>query len=329
MARRPNVGLLCLRFEHARLSSICANVARSARCGLIFIGASVNSRTSAIPEFPSADRAPVTVAVVVPYHNDSVTVGRALDSLRAQTRLPDQVLIIDDAGTEAEHASLLGVVSELRGLNVQVIRRQTNGGPSAARNDGWEAADATHIAFLDADDSWVPTKLERQLRSFEENEDLALLGTRTRHGWDNPTSPMRESGSIRVSTVSPQAQLLRNRLSTSSVMLKADVEYRFNPDFRYSEDNDLWCRLLLGGNVGGILEEELTVYYKGIDSSEGASSRYVRMLRGQISVYRGLYRDEIISRRQCIAAIGSAYARFARRLMRVTWLRSSKSRSRI
>lgn len=84
-------------------------------------------------------------------------IREAVESVLSQSVPPREVLVVDDGSTDAGAA-----VARSFGDPVRVISRE-NGGPSAARDTGIRAATGSLIAFLDADDSWLPTKLERQL----------------------------------------------------------------------------------------------------------------------------------------------------------------------
>jgi glycosyltransferase involved in cell wall biosynthesis len=97
----------------------------------------------------------------VPTWQRRTYIDRALESVFAQTRLPDEVIVIDDGSTDgtAEHVTK-------RWPQVHVIR-QDNLGISAARNAGIEAATGHWIALLDSDDRWYPEKLERQCQALQ------------------------------------------------------------------------------------------------------------------------------------------------------------------
>lgn len=100
-----------------------------------------------------------TVSVVIPAYNSAATIADAVSSVRAQTVKPLEIIVVDDASRDGTAACL----DELHAPDLRVIRRSVNGGGSAARNLGMEAARGDWIAFLDADDLWLPDKLERQL----------------------------------------------------------------------------------------------------------------------------------------------------------------------
>lgn len=106
------------------------------------------------------------VSAVIPAYNAAGCVGRAIRSVLAQTRPVIEILVIDDGSCDDTSS-----VAERFGPPVRVIR-QANAGPSAARNRGAWAARGEWLAFLDADDTWLPPKLERQAGHFDDASTL-------------------------------------------------------------------------------------------------------------------------------------------------------------
>ena len=107
------------------------------------------------------------VAVVVPAFNAADYLGEALDSIAAQTRPPVEVVVIDDGSTDGTPA-----IAEDRGVRCIT---QENAGPAAARNRGIKETGAPLIAFLDADDRFVPEKLDRQVAELHSTDAVACF----------------------------------------------------------------------------------------------------------------------------------------------------------
>ncbi|MHC5141971.1 MAG: glycosyltransferase family 2 protein, partial [Planctomycetota bacterium] len=106
------------------------------------------------------------ISVVIPAYNAEKHIARAIESVLAQTRPADEVIVIDDGSSDA-------TAEVVRSFGDKVIFiQQENAGASVARNAGIEAATSDWIAFLDADDEWLPNKLQLQVEHFKRNPDL-------------------------------------------------------------------------------------------------------------------------------------------------------------
>ena len=105
------------------------------------------------------------VSIIVPTHNRAKLIGRAIDSVVRQT-FPDWELIIVDDGSTDETGQVIESYRGRIGERLVYLTRQ-QGGSSAARNTGIERARGEFVAFLDADDEFLPHKLARQLELFE------------------------------------------------------------------------------------------------------------------------------------------------------------------
>ena len=111
------------------------------------------------------NRKPYSVSVIIPAHNASQYIGRAIESVLAQTRKPDEIIVVDDGSTD-NTAEVIKKYESIRYIH------QENAGVSVARNTGIETAASEWIAFLDADDEWIPEKLELQTELLRRNPDL-------------------------------------------------------------------------------------------------------------------------------------------------------------
>lgn len=110
-----------------------------------------------------------TVSVVIPAFNAESFLGEALDSVLGQTARPTEVIVVDDGSTDGTRALVRRYSDAVR------LVTQDNGGAARARNVGARQATGEWLAFLDADDVWLPEKLEKQLRL----RNAALIYTAT------------------------------------------------------------------------------------------------------------------------------------------------------
>jgi glycosyltransferase involved in cell wall biosynthesis len=109
------------------------------------------------------------VSVIIPTHNRAEFLAEAIDSALSQTHAPTEVIVIDDGSTDNTAEVLSGYGNRIKAV------RQQNRGVSAARNAGVALASGDLLAFLDADDVWMPKKLERQVARFQAEPDLGLV----------------------------------------------------------------------------------------------------------------------------------------------------------
>ena len=109
-----------------------------------------------------------TVSVIVIAYNEERFVRRALDCVYSQSRVPDEVIFVDDGSTD-ETPSIVTQYPNVRYF------RQKNQGPSSARNLGTKMAVGEIIAFLDVDDLWEEKKLEREVGLLEKDESIEIV----------------------------------------------------------------------------------------------------------------------------------------------------------
>jgi glycosyltransferase involved in cell wall biosynthesis len=109
------------------------------------------------------------VAVVIPVHNGERYLGEAVESALSQTLAPANVVVVDDGSEDATP----DVVSRFRS-RVDYVR-QDRGGAASARNRGVAMTTADLIAFLDADDVWLPDKLQRQVEALPQDEAAVMV----------------------------------------------------------------------------------------------------------------------------------------------------------
>jgi glycosyltransferase involved in cell wall biosynthesis len=114
------------------------------------------------------------VSLIMPVKNGERFIAEALDSVVAQSRPPDEVVVVDGASTDrsAEIASSYPTV--------RVIQQQREPGFAGAWNEGVAASRGDVLTFLDSDDLWEPSKLERQLDCFRARPEVDYVITRMR-----------------------------------------------------------------------------------------------------------------------------------------------------
>src|SRR5260221_608557 len=113
-----------------------------------------------------------TVSAIIPVFNGEATIAAAIDGALAQKFSGDlEVIVVNDGSTDATSSAL----DAYRG-RVTVLDR-VNGGPAVARNEGVRASHGEYVAFLDADDIWMPRKLEKTLAALDNDSGAAMVYT--------------------------------------------------------------------------------------------------------------------------------------------------------
>lgn len=254
------------------------------------------------------------VSVVIPCYRNTATVDRAFDSVLQQSASPAEIILIDDASGDGTLERLRTLQSAHGADWVKIISRPSNGGPSTARNAGWDAATGTYIAFLDADDAWHPRKLEIQHAWMAEHAEAWITG----HAWVQAV-PGTEFAVLpdawSVGRVGPTLNLLSNRFPTLSVMVRRDLPLRFEPRKRLSEDYLLWCRILLTGRSGYRIELPLAHRYKKHHGGHGRLSDLWAMEKAEQDTYSRLYGEGLISAGMRVFLLPYSFAKFLKRLV--------------
>jgi glycosyltransferase involved in cell wall biosynthesis len=118
---------------------------------------------------PFDDRRIPRVSVIIPAYNAARTIGTALASVRAQSYIDYEVIVVDDGSTDGTRDALEPWLDSITYIY------QPNGGPARARNTGIARASGSLIAFLDADDAWLPEKLTLQVEYFRLFPETGLV----------------------------------------------------------------------------------------------------------------------------------------------------------
>ena len=255
----------------------------------------------------------VPVSVVVPCFRCAETIATAIRSVHDQTLRPREVIAVDDASDDETPQELARLEREFGSDWLWVIRLPRNQGPSSARNAGWDAARGDFIAFLDADDTWHPRKIEYQYPMMRADSKIALSAHRHSFGELAPVA----STEPRTTEVTASALLWRNRFVTPSVMLKRGLPFRFREGQRHMEDHLLWMQIAFAGCRITVLEIALAALHKKPFGEAGLSSQLLEMERAELANYRLLCREKHIGRVMLAVLQCWSAAKFLRRLLLV------------
>jgi len=221
----------------------------------------------------TTNETPNTISAVIPAYNAEEYVGRAIESVLQQTRPAEEVIVVDDGSTDRTAAVVAGF-----GPKVRLIV-QSKAGASGARNAGIKAAQSEWIAFLDADDEWLPEKLKVQMAHLRRNSDLVWT-----HG-DYFKSVSREVPLQPARDMNRAEGILRGKeyftsyfegflsgfyawtgtvLARREALIKAGL---FQMGQLRAQDTDMWFRIAYKWPPIGFISQPLAVYHEQIPQS--------------------------------------------------------------
>ena len=231
----------------------------------------------------------LSVAAIIPTFRSEKVITRALNSVLNQTCPPDEVIIVDDASDDQTVAVIREFIVNYP--QIRLIVNSKNQGPGQSRNTAWRSATTEFIAFLDADDTWHPSKLEIQLEWFKQNPREAICGTQHRI-FDQPEiADVAEP----VSNFTLKDLLHRNRFTTPSAMLRREISIKFDPKLRLSEDYLLWMEIAAKYGHISRINKPLTILHKPIFGAAGLSSQIFPMFLGEVKTLDRLRKKKYIS----------------------------------
>jgi len=189
----------------------------------------------------------ISIAAVIPVYNGERYLSEAIDGVLAQTLQPEEIIIVDDGSTDRTPFVLQQYASRHSAIRVL---RQDNLGVSTARNRGIRAASRDWVAFLDADDVWLPTKLETQARLLAVKPKIIGVGGRMQY--------LGKGGPLRGVVGEVDVTGVRELIATARLMpfqLSSFVARRdllldvggFDPELHAAEDIDLVARMANAG----------------------------------------------------------------------------------
>lgn len=227
---------------------------------------------------PGHTAAPPLVSIVIPAFNAEDTIGRAIESVLAQTYRPIEIVVADDGSTDRTPE----IVASWRDHGIRLLRLAAQRGVSGARNAGIAAARGELVALLDSDDAWLPLKLEKQVAAIRADPNLVFVACAAKEF--SPTGKYLGDlykGRRPVTGIDGWKSLLaRNTVATPSVLTWRDrlIESGgFDESLRVCEDQEMWIRLSCQGAIGYVDEPLVHVHNRANSLSSNLSVSTLRV----------------------------------------------------
>jgi len=198
---------------------------------------------------------PGLVSIITPAYKAASYIGETIHSVIEQTYSDWEMLIVDDCSPDDTR----GVVERWceRDKRIKLIQQRQNSGPAMARNAALTNAKGRWIAFLDSDDKWLPSKLEKQL-FFHQKQDAKISFTEFRR---ISMDGVKVGHLIKVPDSLSYRQLLGNTaIVTSSVLINLDRTGPFVMQDTYYDDFACWLDILRTGGLAVGLHQDLLRY---------------------------------------------------------------------
>lgn len=225
---------------------------------------------------PTSSQPDSEVAVIVPCYNVESYLQRALDSALAQTFSDFHIYAVDDGSADS-------TVQILETAPRCCFVSQPHAGPAAARNRAIQMSRSPFIAFLDADDEWLPPKLERQIALLKQDPTLGLVCSLC-----SISEPGRERRVIpEVDNIPSSGRLFRHLVRKCFVFTPTAVVRRgcleevglFNESLAVSEDFNLWLRIAARWRIA-FMPEVFAITHKRPGSLSASISPEKRLRNG-------------------------------------------------
>lgn len=254
------------------------------------------------------------VDIIIPAYNAARFLPMALDSVIAQTFEDWRILLIDDGSTD-NTAEIVSLYETRLGLKLRYIK-QPNAGLPAARNTAIRNSSAEYLALLDADDVWLPCRLEESLKCFRDFPQVGLAyGFISRIDADGVvldtfTKPSKHP----AGHIAPYIYMRTMNLPCPTVTFRRscvqDVGL-FDESMRATEDRDLWVRIALQYEVA--LVPKVIAHYR--ISPQAMTTDPNRMLEAQLRFVEKHYGSPGCGRRARLVALSWIYRQRAEALV--------------
>ena len=261
------------------------------------------------------------ISVVIPMYNAEKTILNVLDSVKNQTFLPHEIVIVNDGSTDRSLQIVQKYKEENKKIPIQLIDKK-NGGVSSARNLGMKVAQGDWIALLDSDDEWKNNKLERQKQILNENPEIDFLATGRN---DEIIASVLGKKIGFLTKVEAKDLLIKNLFSPPTVIFKksiVDVVGYFDETQCYAEEGNYFIRIA----------QRFNAYFMNVSlvntgggkahfGESGLSGNLKEMEKGELKNLRDAKQLKIINGPEYVGFVIFSLLKYLRRIIIVKFLR--------
>lgn len=251
------------------------------------------------------------VSVIIPMYNAQNTILRCIDSVLNQTYKGNiEILIINDGSNDNSKEIVEDFIEKnISEIEIAVYNKK-NGGVSSARNEGIKEAKGDFVALLDADDEWLPEKLENQLSILQKYPTIHFLGGLI-------IDPLKNNGELFEITLTKL--VFKNYFQPSTVIFRKEVINKvglFDESQKYAEEGNYFIRVSKEFRCF-LLNQKVVNYGQGKAGFgvSGLSSNLLEMEKGELKNLNFALNEKYITHFTYIIAVGYSVLKFVRRIL--------------
>ena len=248
------------------------------------------------------------ISIVTPVYNAAAFIRQTMEMVRAQEYTDWELILVDDCSKDNSCEVIEEYIKEKPDARIRLIKKEKNEGAALTRNRGIKEARGRYIAFLDADDVWLPHKLQTQME-FMNKTECGFVFAAYEFGDEEAVGTGKV---VHVpESLTYKKALSRTVIFTTSVLLdtkKIPKELIYMPNVP-SEDSATWWQILRAGYVAKGIDEVLAIYRR---PAKSLSSNKLKAIQRIWYLYREVEKLSLFA--SVVAFAGWAYRATVRRL---------------
>jgi glycosyltransferase involved in cell wall biosynthesis len=231
--------------------------------------------------------------------------------------IPSEIILVDDASpdegqTRKAIENIISMNSENKNVKINYIYLERNHGPGGARNAGWDIASGLYVAFLDADDFWAEDKIFIQYHWMLKNPEIILSCHETRD--EKESADIVSQSLVTHIEINCYKLVFKNNISTRSVMMINNKNWRFPSSMKYAEDYYLWLYMALLGTR--LVKLNLVLAFSNnCENKQNLSNNIKEMHLGVLKCYLDIRSKKLINSAVYFMAIFFEKIKYIKRIL--------------